>query len=265
MNQTTKGEAPFAHLVRKTALQPATKLTSIQSPNGGRKALLFSDGRQKAARLARDIPREIEKDVFRQVLLLAASKLNRNDFEAMLSQRIYVAFLDVLAGTGLQFFDGEDRLKLQRHVADYQEYYNSDLKSALDSDDGFDSSPPPRFTALLMRQIGSPYYSVNALTLAYLCPTKKAMREIERSYPSIDKEVALCLSIPWLQGFANKFAFDSDVTPGIRRKASGAEGFPISIGIQAKEGFSKRQRDFLAQELLRPGFIYRDPCKVAQC
>src|SRR6185369_9374177 len=136
-----------------------------------------------------DIPREIEKDVFRQVLLLAVSKLKQNDFdEAMLNKRIYVAFLNVLAETGLQFFDGADRLKLQLHVADFKGYHNADLKSAL-SDDGFESLPPQRFTALLMRQIGSPYYSVNALTLAYLCPTRKAMREIEKSYSSFEKEV----------------------------------------------------------------------------
>jgi len=247
MNQTTKGEAPFAHLVREqVALQPATKPATIQSPNGGRKALLFSDGRQKAARLARDIPREIEKDVFRQVLILAASELKRIGHEAVLSQWIYVAFLDILVKTGLQLFDGDDRLKLQRHVSEYKEWYRDDLQGALLE---FDSAPPPRFTALLLRQIGSPYYSVNALTLAYLCPTKKAMRAIADGYPSIDKEVALTLVIPWLQGFANQFAFDPSVKSGVRREASGAEGYLISSGIEAKKGFTKRQQNFLAQRL----------------
>lgn len=247
MNQTTKGEAPFAHLIREqVALQPATQRADVRSPNGGRKALLFSDGRQKAARLARDIPREIEKDVFRQVLILAASELHQIGYEAVLNKRIYVAFVDILAKTGLQLFDGDDRLKLQRDVNEYQEYYGDNLKEALLE---FDSTPPPRFTALLMRQIGSPYYSVNALTLAYLSPTKKAMKAIIDGYPSIDKEVALTLAIPWMQGFANQFAFDPDVMPGVRIKASGAEGYPISFGIEAKKGFSKRQRQFLTQRL----------------
>src|SRR5581483_9587016 len=76
MDHTTKGEAPFANLV-KTQLdaQPAVRAETRAFPNGGRKVLLFSDGRQKAARLARDIPREVEQDIFRQVLALAASRL----------------------------------------------------------------------------------------------------------------------------------------------------------------------------------------------
>jgi hypothetical protein len=61
MDHSTKGEAPFANLV-KTQLdaQPAARVETRVFPNGGRKVLLFSDGRQKAARLARDIPRHGE-------------------------------------------------------------------------------------------------------------------------------------------------------------------------------------------------------------
>ena len=41
----------------------------------GRKALLFSDGRQKAARLARDLPREVERDSLREALIAALKEL----------------------------------------------------------------------------------------------------------------------------------------------------------------------------------------------
>src|SRR5690606_24875616 len=53
MDLATKGEAPFAQLIRtQVELQPITQQKTDRSPNGGRKSLLFSDGRQKAARLA---------------------------------------------------------------------------------------------------------------------------------------------------------------------------------------------------------------------
>lgn len=245
MDLVTKGEAPFAHLIRElVTLQPATQSSTDQSPNGGRKALLFSDGRQKAARLARDIPREIEKDVFRQVLLLAATALKRIGLEAVLSHRIYVAFLDILARTGLQFFDGEDRHALQRDVREYRKWFGSDLAGAIQDFGG--STPPPRFTELLLRQLGSAFYSVNALTLAYLCPTQRSLRAIAEAYTRVDKDTALALAIVWMQGFANRFAFDPSVKPGIRSKAA---GFPVTAGLEAKTGFSKRQRDFLTQRL----------------
>ncbi|MHB8389430.1 MAG: DEAD/DEAH box helicase [Acidobacteriaceae bacterium] len=244
MDLMTKGEAPFAHLVREqVALQPAIQRPSDASPNEGRKALLFSDGRQKAARLARDIPREIEQDVFRQVLLLAAAELNKVGLEAVLSHWIYVACLDVIAKTGLQLFDGEDRHALQRDVREYRKWFNDDLDGAIRS---FGSPLPPRFTALLHRQLGSPFYSVNALTLAYLCPIQKALRTIMDQQTRIEKDAALALAVIWLQGFANRFAFDPAVRPGIRHQAA---GYPVTTGLEAKAGFSRRQQEFLAQRL----------------
>lgn len=244
MDLMTKGEAPFAHLVREQiALQPAIQRPSDASPNGGRKVLLFSDGRQKAARLARDIPREIEQDVFRQVLLLAATELNKIKHEAVLSHWIYVACLDVIAKTGLQLFDGEDRHALQRDVHEYRKWHNNDLAGAIRE---FGSPPPPRLTALLHRQLGSPFYSVNALTLAHLCPTQRALRAIMEQQTRIDKDVGLALAIIWLQGFANRFAFDPTVRSGIRHQAA---GYPVTTGLTAKAGFSNRQREFLTQRL----------------
>lgn len=243
MDLMTKGEAPFAHLVREqVALQPAVQRPSDASPNGGRKVLLFSDGRQKAARLARDIPREIEQDVFRQVLLLAATELKKIGLEAVLSHWIYVACLDIIAKTGLQLFDGEDRHALQRDVHEYQKWFDNDLAGAIREI----TQPPPRLTALLHRQLGSPFYSVNALTLAYLCPTQRALRPILEQQTRIDKDAMLALAIIWLQGFANRFAFDPAVRPGIRHQAA---GYPVTAGLEAKAGFSKRQQKFLTQRL----------------
>lgn len=244
MDLVTKGEAPFAHLIREqVALQPATQPATDQSPNGGRKTLLFSDGRQKAARLARDIPREIELDVFRQVLILAATELKRIHHEPVLSHWIYVAFLDVLAKTGLQLFDGEDRYALQRDVREYKKWHAGDLASAIRE---FGSAPPARFTALLLRQLGSPFYSVNVLTLAHLCPTQRALRAITEAYSRVDRDTALALAIVWLQGFANRFAFDPAIRAGIRQQAA---GYPVTAGLDDRGGFSKRQQQFLTQRL----------------
>lgn len=243
MDLMTKGEAPFAHLIREqVALQPMTQVPSEQSPNGGRKSLLFSDGRQKAARLARDIPREIEQDVFRQLLLLAVSALKKIGHEPILSHWIYVAFLDVLSRTGLQLLDGDDRHALQRDVREYKKWHSGDLAEAIRE---FGASPPAGFTALLLRQLGSRFYSINALTLGYLTPTGRAQRAITESYAALGVEDSLSLSRVWLQGFANEFAFDPSVKLGIRIKAA---GYPVS-GLTSINGFSKRQQKFLIGRL----------------
>jgi hypothetical protein len=243
MDLITKGEAPFAHLIREqVALQPMIQEGTEQSPNGGRKSLLFSDGRQKAARLARDIPREIEQDVFRQLLLLAASALKNIGHEAVLSHLIYVAFIDVLSRTGLQLFDGEDRHALRRDVREYKKWYSGNLAEAIRE---FSPIPPAVFTALLLRQLGSRFYSINALTLGYLSPTARALKVLEESYRTLNQAELLSISRIWLQGFANNFAFDPSAKPGVRIKAA---GYPVG-GLASINGFTKRQQKFLVARL----------------
>ena len=102
MDLSTKGEQPFANLVREQFVsQLPTKKASEQHPNEGRKALLFSDGRQKAARLARDLPREVERDSFREALVLACNALAtlQPTQPVLLDDTLYAAFVAILLST----------------------------------------------------------------------------------------------------------------------------------------------------------------------
>lgn len=240
MDLATKGEAPFAQLIRtQVELQPITQGKTDTSPNGGRKSLLFSDGRQKAARLARDIPREIENDVFRQLLLLAARELRNIGREATLGAHMYVALLHVLAKNALLLFDGADREQLQRDVLDHRRHYLGELREALD-----ESPParPPRFSSLLLRHLGSPFYSLSALTLAQIVPIARLRRQIVAALPDIEEAHLIAVWTPWIQSFAGEFAVDADLPQGVRTQAA---GYPIGGGLDRNGGFSARQQAFL--------------------
>lgn len=242
MDLATKGEAPFAQLIRtQVELQPQTIPSTDRSPNGGRKSLLFSDGRQKAARLARDIPREIENDVFRQLLLLAAKELREIRREATIGSTIYVALLHVLAKNSLIMFDGHDRERLQRDVADHRRYYQSNLEEALQDPP---SAPPPRLSALLLRNLGSLFYSINALTLGYLVPAMRAGRQLSEAIPSLTAEDLGRLTIIWIEGFASKFAIDPNLASGVRTKAA---GYPVLGGCDTNAGLTASRQAFLRQ------------------
>lgn len=244
MDLATKGEAPFAQLIRtQVELQPITQKKSDSSPNGGRKSLLFSDGRQKAARLARDIPREIENDVFRQLLLLAAVELRGLGREATLGAHMYVALLHVLATNALLLFDGSDREQLQRDVVDHRRHYLGQLRDALD-----ESPPakPPRFSSLLLRHLGSPFYSLNALTLAHVVPIARLRRQIIADLPGIKEAHLRAIWTAWIQSFASEFAVDADLPQGVRSQAA---GYPIGGGLDRNGGFSARQQAFLRSRL----------------
>lgn len=240
MDLATKGEAPFAHLIREqVALQPATRKATPQSPNGGRKSLLFSDGRQKAARLARDIPREIEQDVFRQIFLMAANTLTANGYEATLGRWTYIAFLHVLANADLQLFDSGDRHEIHQAIDEYKKWYDGSLEEALRTE--FDPKPPPRYQAHLLRQLGSRFYSVSALTLGFVRPTEKALKAILSEISPLKSEELLPVAVVWLQGVMGEFSFDASIAKGVRLEAAGHP-----LGAPACRGFTKRQEEFLA-------------------
>ncbi|WP_323000046.1 DEAD/DEAH box helicase [Castellaniella sp.] len=244
MDLATKGEAPFAQLIRtQVELQPITQQKTDRSPNGGRKSLLFSDGRQKAARLARDIPREIENDVFRQLLLLASRELHELQREATLGDHMYVALLHVLAKNALLLFDGADRERLQRDVLDHRRHYQGELRDALE-----ESPPakPPRFSSLLLRHLGSPFYSLSALTLAHIEPIRRVRRQILAELPGINETHLHAVWVAWIQSFASNFAVDADLPPGVRLQAA---GYPIGGGLDRNGGFSARQQAFLRARL----------------
>ena len=241
MDLATKGEAPFAHLVRaQIASQPITKLRTPQAPNGGRKTIVFSDGRQKAARLARDIPREIELDVFRQALFISAEALQSLKPEAKLNEELYTAFLKCLLDHNLRFFDGDDRHHVEQHLQDYHYFYDNDLSLALADN----LKAPPSFWSILLKQLGTPFYSISALSLGYVAPCRSASRRLEAEIKDLAPSDLNSVAIMWIQRLLTRFAFDRDLAEGVRAQAS---RYPLRAAT-AKDGFSRIQRDFLVSK-----------------
>lgn len=120
----TKGNEPFFHIVKEQLrTQPETihdpeKLK--QFPNGGRKVLLFSDSRQRASVLAKDMTRAADDEASRQAVTLAVIKLQKwakaNRKTPAIQPYLYPAFLDVAYENNIQFFYGTDKDKFREHI-----------------------------------------------------------------------------------------------------------------------------------------------------
>jgi ATP-dependent helicase YprA (DUF1998 family) len=258
MDLATKGEQPFANLVREQFVsQFATKEASEQHPNEGRKALLFSDGRQKAARLARDLPREVERDSFREALVLACQELAQlpTPLAPILDETIYAAFVAVCARHHLHFFDGHDQRVLLEECARFRKDYD-DLDTALA--DRWRPTPPTRFRTALVRQIGDPYYSLVAACAAVVEAAPAKLRILQKRLvgvgtPAVIEDIANA----WLREMLGKYAFD----PGLAKDSRLDEfGFfqPIRAAdalkqffdlIRARAGLSAVDVDRLRDEL----------------
>lgn len=111
-----KGNEPFFNLISEQfyVQPPVPKFGDL--PNEGRKVLLFSDSRQRAAVLARDFTKAADKDAMKKALTIAAMELQqwaREQDEAPKLNLLYTVFLKVAHENNLLFFYGnsEDELK----------------------------------------------------------------------------------------------------------------------------------------------------------
>ncbi|WP_440092764.1 DEAD/DEAH box helicase [Pseudomonas syringae] len=225
MDHVTKGEAPFTTLVRtQMARQPASRTSDSRHPNGGRKVLIFSDGRQKAARLARDIPRDIELDVFRQVIALATKRLLAFSQEPRPTPQLYLAFLQVLTEHDLPIFDGADASRVEDARAIYERDYGPDyLAEAMVENPPSDL--PARYRIALLKLLCSSYYSLSGTTVGFVEPPKRkylALKaELTKSNIAVSDSDLRALAVGWIDSLLQEFSFDSSIDPTLRLKAAG--------------------------------------------
>lgn len=225
MDHVTKGEAPFTTLVRtQMSRQPASRPTDARHPNGGKKVLIFSDGRQKAARLARDIPRDIELDLFRQSIALTCSKLKKIAKEPKPTAVLYLAFLSVLSEHDLLIFDGEDSRKVVAARAEFERDCDSDLEQAFD-DDFRPQEAPSRYKMALLKLLCGNYYSLSGTTVGFVEPLpakiEKLWKAVQAKNINIDKTDVHALAVAWIDTLLTEFAFDESIDSTLRSKAAG--------------------------------------------
>jgi DEAD/DEAH box helicase/Domain of unknown function (DUF1998)/Helicase conserved C-terminal domain len=284
MDHSTKGEAPFANLV-KTQLdaQPAAREQSRLFPNGGRKVLLFSDGRQKAARLARDIPREVEQDIFRQVLALAVKRLREAGKEPRPVQHLYIAILSVLREFNLPIFDREDARQIEREIERLDKDHPNDTLEEL-LEDFLPSDSPSRYKIALLKQMCGRYYSLTGTSVGILVPARrpsvKLRNDLPTQVPSLSPTDVEELSLTWIAELADKFALDRDIPDPIRAKATGfysdrsgsngrfgktvREQLPVILGLPT-EAIGTIETVLASELCLRndAGSLFLDPSKIA--
>jgi ATP-dependent helicase YprA (DUF1998 family) len=217
----TKGERPFANLVREQFIaQPPIKQASAHLPNAGRKVLLFSDGRQKAARLARDLPREMEFDTFRQVIFIAAQRLKELDREVRLDGDLYVAFVSVCSDYNLYLFDREEgsQSQLIDHIRQYREAFDSNLEDAIEYRPF--SDPPVRYRLLLLDVVANPFYSVYDLCVGVVLPTSRMLRQLEKEWKDLPERIRTevnTVAATWILEMLDSGAFDQAISLPNRR------------------------------------------------
>lgn len=232
MDLATKGEQPFANIVREQFVaQAATEEFGVLHPNEGRKALLFSDGRQKAARLARDLPREVELDSFREALVLAVKRLQDLGRPTRMSDALYASFVSVCADFHLHFFEDDSQRDLLRQIRLIRSGHYEDLEDLLEDA----PTPSPAYRRALLRQVSDPYYSAVAACALFVEPARASRLA---QMPGIAADQQLYVFLSWVREMLTGAAMDRDISKPSRREVNpyfrrgGFDGSGSMSGLQ---------------------------------
>lgn len=233
-----KGNFPFYNIIKaQFDAQPMTKEPNKYIPNGGKKVLLFSDSRQSAAILARDMTKIADLDSFRRAIYLAMRKVysHCNDNEYPMSC-LYPAFLEVSLEKKLRFFYGKDldvfesdKLKVARAIGRCHK-----LKRQLNYDQlrRDINSPCGMYQSDLIEMFCNPTINFHNLGIGYIAPIDDKLLDAldEINIPSLGAEEFQQIFIAFLcNSFTDSFSFDNLTSDEARREVkyirSGRYGF----------------------------------------
>lgn len=258
----TKGNEPFFNLVsEQLKTQPQTLFGDEEishSPNKGRKVLLFSDSRQKAAVLAKDLTRAADEDAMKKALTLAAKRLQEwageNGKEPTMDL-LYPFIVEIAYSNGLRFFYGDDEGILQSHI----DAFKDDLEFCNEFGDPFDyvsfaqkAKPVPGlYVQQLLKQICSNYRSLADVAFCWVAPSAQVQKRqfflLKKNNISLSEEEFVSLYCAWaIDVLTSSYAYGVEgISDELRNDAAGREA---QWGIKPGHEIKKDIKDILLKE-----------------
>ena len=265
MDLETKGEEPFANIVRSMfGIQPANP-EKEDLPNKGKKVLCFSDGRQKAARLARDVQANVETDSFREVVADIVSSHEGT----MTMDRLYREFVIYCHENNIVYFDDSDeyyssegveyegsRTVLQNtinNLATIRDRYGLDDITEIPDHPAAKtelSKRPRQFDSVLLKSLGDEYFSIPAALIGYLRPIDESMEAIKAELSDIDPDLLEAAVIETLWQACQERAYDPEIKPFQRSQSTTYEYFSeANQGLEWDELLPDNVLDILSESL----------------
>lgn len=260
---STKGNEPFFNLISEQFYsQPPTIFDDAEiekTPNAGRKVLLFSDSRQRAATLAKDMTRAADEDAMKKALTIAAIDLQdwslRNNIPPTLNL-LYVAFLKISAENKLRFFYGDDEKflmedikKMKDLIARYKRR-KKDLPYSVLKGDVF-AKVPDLYNEQLLKQLCSKYRSLSDSALCWVVPNTNSTifeNAIEVFYESkikISEDEFIKIFSSWAYDIMiDYYAVGNEISDDVRLSLPKTSKY----GVQLEEKFSNHISNILKEQ-----------------
>lgn len=282
---TTKGNEPFFHLVSEQLMIQPPVITDPEklelTPNAGRKVLLFSDSRQRAATLAKELTSVADEDAMRKALTVSAKELQKwadNAEREASMDLLYVAFLKVALDNKLRFFYGSDEKDLHDHLQDMKEIISRSGRRGVRRARGINyeelkrqrfATVPELYSRYLLKILCSNFRSFTDLGLCWIEPCEGALLDevlddIEREKLGIEEEQFFALFAAWAaEILTDSYAYDYDINRNVRRSLTNIPRFGIEIDGKIPKRFEKLLKDH-GIEKKQQEFLYKNLCKFTQ-
>jgi ATP-dependent helicase YprA (DUF1998 family) len=253
----TRGEQPFTALIEAQFAEQPPQKKDPRLPNHGRKVLVFSDGRQKAARLAPALEHSHARDLFRQILALTVHDLKeQTGLTGMVW--IYPAFVWLCAKKGFDPFpfpektsvtDDEDRRAIVEFRNHLHRVSGKTLEQAIQMGNRSRLKAISVFARALFEEMTDRYYSIHGLALATVEEDPEVSSMFD-DFPAVglDRDAAQSLFRAWVRQHLERRSF----SPHGAATAKLGEGWARPVGIDAtnrRQVFPYRFEDFVLRVL----------------
>ena len=176
---STRGNQSFFNLIKSQfQLQPAVSGKDSDPdrfPNGGRKVLLFSDSRQRAAKLARDMSDASDISAARQLFAIALKTMEEQTVEQSMNT-LYDYFCLAAAQHHVQMFHADERKKFAEDCDSALNNYNRCVKRRRNYVPRFTiANAPVQMQEYLLRLFAGGYNTLYDSATSWIEPTDQAL------------------------------------------------------------------------------------------
>lgn len=225
---STRGNLSFSNLIKaQFQLQPAVPgkdHNPDRLPNEGRKVLLFSDSRQRAAKLARDMSDALDSTAIRQLFAIAIKMMEEHPSEYAL-EKLYDFFCLAAGQRRIQLFHSADRIKFSEDCISVLDRYNRSMKRKKEYAPQLSmTQSPAKMQEYLLRMFAGGYNTLYDSAISWIEPTEgmlfDAIDALEDNHISVSSEEFIAFFNAWLLSICDDhMAIGDTISRPIREQA----------------------------------------------
>lgn len=203
---STRGNQSFFNLIKSQfQLQPAVSEKTgnpDQLPNEGRKVLLFSDSRQRAAKLARDMSDASDISAARQLFAIAIKTMEEQTVEQSMNA-LYDYFCLTAGQHHVQMFQDKERIKFVDDCASALNNYNRCVKHGRNYTPRFTiENAPSKVKEYIIRLFAGGYNTLYDSATSWMEPTDQALFDaidsLEENHVTVTEEKFIEFFNAWM-------------------------------------------------------------------